>query len=81
MAIYPVYGSLRTLLQDSPRVSAILVTVRMLVILVWPAVLSGLLVENGEMVVNHLRDGTLKFSPPPQELETWPLIGKPLADI
>ena len=82
VAIYPVYGSLRTLLHDSPRVSAVLVTAGMLVILVWPAVLlGGILVENGEMVVNHLRDGTLTVPPPPQGLETWPLIGKPLANI
>jgi predicted PurR-regulated permease PerM len=82
VAIYPVYGSLRTLLKDSPRVSAILVTVGMLVILVWPAVLlGGILVENAQMVVNHLRDGTFKVPPPPQNLETWPLIGEPLANI
>ena len=82
VAIYPVYEYLRTLLKDSPRVSATLVTVGMLVILVWPAVLvGGLLVENAEMVVNHLRDGTLTVPPPPQGLETWPLIGEPLANI
>ena len=82
VAIYPVYGYLRILLKDSPRVSATLVTVGMLVILVWPAVLLGrLLVKNSEMIVNHLRDGTLKVPPPPQGLETWPLIGEPLANI
>lgn len=82
VAIYPVYGYLRTLLKNSPRVSAIFVTVGMLVILVWPAVLVGdLLVENGKMVVDHLRAGTLSIPPPPQGLETWPLIGKPLANI
>jgi len=82
VAIYPVYEYLRTLLKDSPRVSSTLVTVGMLVILVWPAVLvGGLLVENVEMVVNHLRDGTLIVPPPPQGLESWPLIGEPLANI
>ena len=80
VAIYPIYGYLRTLLKDSTRVAAILVTVGMLVILVWPAVLiGGLLVQNAEMVVNHIRDGTLTIPPPPQGLETWPLIGEPLA--
>jgi predicted PurR-regulated permease PerM len=82
VAIYPVYGYLRALLKNSPRVSAIFVTIGMLVILVWPAVLVGdLLVENGKMVVDHLRAGTLSIPPPPQGLETWPLIGKPLANI
>ena len=82
VAIYPVYEYLLTLLKDSSRVSATLVTVGMLVILVWPAVLvGGLLVENAEMVVNHLRDGALTIPPPPQGLETWPLIGEPLANI
>lgn len=80
VAIYPIYGYLRALLKDSTRVSATLVTVGMLVILVWPAVLiGGLLVENAETVVNHLRDGTFKVPPPPQGLETWPLIGEPLS--
>jgi predicted PurR-regulated permease PerM len=82
VAIYPIYGYLRILLKDSPRVSATLVTIGMLVILVWPAVLVGrILVENAEMIVNLLRDGTLKVPPPPQGLETWPLIGEPLANI
>jgi predicted PurR-regulated permease PerM len=82
VAIYPVYGYLRILLKDSPRVSATLVTVGMLVILVWPAVLLGrLLVKNAEMIVNLLRDGAFKVPPPPQGLETWPLIGEPLANI
>ncbi|MCA9497738.1 MAG: AI-2E family transporter [Nitrospirales bacterium] len=82
VAIYPVYGSLRTLLKNSPRVSAILVTVGLLVILVWPAVLlGGILVENAQMVVNHLRNETFKVPPPPHDLETWPLIGEPLANI
>ena len=82
VAIYPVYEYLRTLLKDSPRISATLVTIGMLMILVWPAVLvGGLLVENAEMVVNHLRDGTFTVPPPPQGLETWPLIGEPLANI
>ena len=80
VAIYPIYGYLRSLLKDSTRVAAILVTIGMLVILVWPAVLiGGLLVENAETVVNHLRDGTFKVPPPPQGLETWPLIGEPLS--
>jgi predicted PurR-regulated permease PerM len=82
VAIYPIYGHLRTLLKDSTRVAAILMTVGMLVILVWPAVLiGGLLVQHAEMVVNHIRDGTLTVPPPPQGLETWPLIGEPLANI
>ena len=82
VAIYPIYGYLRTLLKDSTRVAAILMTVGMLVILVWPAVLvGGLLVQNAEMVVTHIRDGTLTVPPPPQGLETWPLIGEPLAKI
>jgi predicted PurR-regulated permease PerM len=82
VAIYPIYGYLRTLLKDSTRVAAILMTVGMLVILVWPAVLiGGLLVQNAEMVVNHIRDGTLTVPPPPPGLETWPLIGEPLANI
>ena len=64
VAIYPIYGHLRTLLKDSTRVAAILMTVGMLVILVWPAVLiGGLLVQNAEMVVNHIRDGTLTVPP------------------
>jgi len=80
VAIYPIYGYLRSLLKDSTRVAAILVTIGMLVILVWPAVLiGGLLVENAETVVNHIRDGTFKVPPPPQGLETWPLIGEPLS--
>ena len=82
VAIHPVYEYLRTLLKDSPRVSATLMTIGMLMILVWPAVLiGGLVAKNAEMVVNHLRDGSLTVPPPPQGLETWPLIGEPLGNI
>ena len=82
VAIYPVYEYILVLLKDSPRVSATLMTIAMLMVLVWPAILVGeLLVENAEMMVTHLRDGTLTVPPPPPGLETWPLIGKPLAKI
>ncbi len=80
VAIHPVYGYFQGLLKGSSRLAAFLVTVGLLVLLVWPAILlGGLLVENAEMVVNHVRQGTLKVPPPPQGLETWPLIGEPLA--
>ena len=82
VAIYPVYEYLLALFKNSPRVSATLMTIGMLIILVWPAVLvGGLLVENAEMVVSHVGDGTLTVPPPPQGLETWPLIGEPLTNI
>ena len=82
VAIHPVYGYLRNLLRDSNRMAAFFVTLGMLVILVWPAILlGGLLVQNAEMVVSHIREGTLTVPPPPQGLETWPVIGEPLAKI
>lgn len=82
VAVFPVYGYLRGVLRNSSRMAAMVVTISMLVILVWPAVLvGGLLVENAKMVVEHVQAGTLKIPPPPKGLEAWPFIGGPLTQI
>jgi predicted PurR-regulated permease PerM len=82
VAVYPFYAQLSTILKHSHRAAAILVTVGMLIILVWPAVLlGGVLVENVQMLIDRLRDGAITIPPPPPGVETWPFIGESLAKI
>ena len=82
VAIHPFYAKISTLLKNSHRAAAILVTVGMLILLVWPAILlGGMLVENMHMLVDRLRHGAITIPPPPPGVETWPFVGQPLAKI
>ena len=82
VAVYPGYCHVRALLRERHGFAAILVTVAMLVIVVWPAVLlGGVLADNAEMLIDKLGDGSLSLPPPPEGVEDWPLVGQPLANF
>jgi len=82
VAVHPAYFHVRVLLRERHRLAAVLVTLAMLVILVWPAVLlGGVLAKNVQGLMNHLRNGGLTVPPPPPGVEEWPLIGQPLTEF
>lgn len=82
VAVYPAYGRVRGLLGERYGLAATLFTVAMLLVLVWPAVLLGaLLIDNLESLLDRVNQGSLTVPPPPRGIETWPLIGKPLAEF
>jgi predicted PurR-regulated permease PerM len=82
VAVHPAYARLVAAVRGREGMAATLLTIAMLLLLVGPSVyLSGLLVENVEAVAGNLRQGKLVVPPPPPSVQTWPLIGEPLANL
>ena len=80
VAIFPTYNWLRRLVGGRDWLAASLMTIGLLLMVVWPAImLAGVIVEHVQTVASRLREGTLIVPPPPQGIETWPLIGTPLS--
>lgn len=79
VAVYPGYRRLNTLLGDRHVLSAVVITVVMLVVLIGPTVvLAQTLVEGAQYVAGRLVDKTLAIPAPPPDIAQWPLIGEPL---
>lgn len=82
VAVYPFYSRVRALLWKKAGFAAMLVTLAMLVVMVWPAILLGaLLIQNLEALLGQLEHGSLTIPPPPHGIATWPVIGRPLAEF
>jgi predicted PurR-regulated permease PerM len=80
VAVHPGHSLLQAMLGRRQGLAAALVTVAMLLIMVWPAVLLGsVLVDNVQMVVARLEGDSLTIPPPPPGVEAWPVVGNALA--
>ena len=79
VAGYPAYRKLRSMVGGRGTLSATLFTLALLALLMLPVVLlTGTLIEGGQVLASHLRDGTLAVPAPPPRLESWPIIGVPV---
>jgi predicted PurR-regulated permease PerM len=79
VGIFPIYGWVHHRVTRHGWLAATLITVALLLILVFPVVfLVTVLVDNLQVVSEHLRAGTLIVPPPPPEIKDWPVIGTPL---
>ena len=82
IAGYPGYRRLRKLLGGRDRFAAVLFTVLLLIVLIVPiALLAQTLIGGFQALAVRLHDGTLRITPPPPNIETWPIIGKRLSDL
>jgi predicted PurR-regulated permease PerM len=82
IAGYPAYHWLQKLLGGRSGLAAILFTVLLLAVLIIPIVmLSQTLIEGSQHLAAHLQGGTLAVPPPPPNVATFPVIGKPIADL
>jgi predicted PurR-regulated permease PerM len=82
VAIFHRYERLRAALGGGRIMTAVLITLLMLVLLVVPSVLLGSSLVNGARdVVNSFQSGELYIPPPPSSVAGWPLIGEPIARI
>ena len=82
IAGYPAYHKLQKLLGGRGGWAAVLFTVLLLAVLIVPIVmLSQTLVDGSQAVASRLHNGTLTIPPPPPNIATWPIIGKPLSDL
>jgi predicted PurR-regulated permease PerM len=82
IAGYPAYCRLQKLLGGRGGLAAVLFTVLLLAVLILPIVmLSQSLVEGSQAVAASLQNGTLTVPPPPPNIATWPIIGRPVSDL
>jgi len=80
IAVYPAYRKLRSLVGDRGTLAAVLCCLCFLAILLVPvALLAETMFEGIQMLTTQAKSGTISIPPPPASIETWPLIGPPLA--
>ena len=79
IALYPWYRKLATYLGERRRLTAVLCTVVLLVILIVPIwLLTGTLVEGIQTMAARMKAGTLNVPPPPPTVANWPIVGTPV---
>lgn len=77
---YPAYRRVRSLLGGRGTLAAVLCTVIFLGILIVPvALLTKTLIGGVQTLTAHIKEGSLTVPPPPASVESWPVIGAPLA--
>ena len=82
IAAYPAYRKLRNLLGERGKLAAVICSLLFLAVLLVPvALLARTMVDGAQTLSAHIKDGTLHIPPPPANVETWPLIGKPLNSV
>jgi predicted PurR-regulated permease PerM len=79
VAIYPVFVKFSGVLGGRQRTAATLMTLVALALLITPTVmLTDSAIENSQHISRQLREGTLRIPSPPEEVQSWPLVGKKL---
>jgi len=79
VAIYPLFVKLGSALGGSQKAAATVITLVTLALLITPTVmLTESAIKNSQHMAQQLREGTLTIPPPPDKVQTWPLVGKKL---
>lgn len=82
VAIYPACRRLSGLLNDRLKSAAALITTVALLVIVVPSIrLGGSLVDGMKHLNDVLQSSEMKVPPPPDRVDTWPVIGKPLKNL
>src|SRR5262249_37425963 len=82
VAGYPAYRKLQRMVGGRGTLSAALFTLALVALLMLPVVLlTRPLVEGGQTLATHLREGNLTVPAPPPSLETWPIIGVRIKNV
>jgi predicted PurR-regulated permease PerM len=82
IAGYPGYCRLRKLLRGRAGLASVVFTLLLLIIAILPiALLSQTLIDGFQALAVRLHNGTLRIAPPPPNIATWPIVGKPLSDL
>jgi predicted PurR-regulated permease PerM len=82
VASYPRFEKLKNWLGGRGGWTAVLWTLMLLLVLIFPIFLFARgLFESGQVVLARIHDGTLQVPPPPASIQTWPLIGAPLGRV
>jgi len=79
IAFYPVCRRLREVLGGRVKLAAAIITVVMLLAIILPSVrMVGSLVDGVKYINDRIHSSEMKMPPPPDGIEKWPFIGKPL---
>jgi predicted PurR-regulated permease PerM len=79
VAVYPAYKGLARRLGGNTRLAATIIVLIGLVVLIVPTyILGDSLYAGAKGLYDRLEAGELRVPPPPEDLETWPVIGPPL---
>jgi len=79
VAIYPLFVKFSSVLGGSRKTAATLLTLFALALLITPTVmLTDSAIENSHHIAQQLREGNLGIPPPPERVQSWPLVGKKL---
>jgi predicted PurR-regulated permease PerM len=82
IAGYPGYCRLQKLLGGRAGLASVFFTVFLLIISLVPIVLlAQTLIDGSQALAVRLHSGTVRISPPPPKIATWPVLGKPLSDL
>ena len=82
VAIYPLFLKLSAVLGGRQKTAATVITLVTLALLITPTVmLTDSAIENSKHMAQQLRDGTFSIPAPPENVQTWPLVGKKLYGI
>ena len=79
IAFYPACKKLRDLLGGRIKMAASIMTVMTLLLIIFPSVkMVGSLVDGMTYLNQKIQSGEIKVPPPPDNIDSWPVIGKPL---
>ena len=82
ISTYPAFKKLQTALGGRRGLAALICTIAMLAVLIAPVfLLTETLVEGAQNLSARLKDGAFTIPPPPANVESWFLIGRPLNRI
>jgi predicted PurR-regulated permease PerM len=82
IACYPGYRRMKSLLSGRGGVASVFFTILLLGILIVPiALLTQTLVDGFQALAFRLHNETLTIPPPPSNIATWPIVGKPLTEL
>jgi predicted PurR-regulated permease PerM len=79
IAFYPVCAKLGNLLGNRIKTAASIMTAITLLLIILPSIqMVGSLVDGMTYLNDKIQSGEIKVPPPPENIDSWPVIGKPL---
>ena len=82
VSIYPLHLRLNKLLKGKSKLSASIITILLLSAIIIPAFMFlGSLITYLKELAIQFKNGTLQISPPPEDVNSWPIVGNTIYDI
>lgn len=79
VSIYPVYSRILSVLKNRKNLTAVLMTLSLLLVIVVPLILlTGKIASSIEVLAKQLSSGSFNIPMPTEKVASWPLIGESL---